>query len=580
MELIKGRVSGDAHGLSLFAVCDGRTAGLIQAPDGRCFLIAPSEDGRHLVLELDDEAPSGLDADEILASVPGEAPPAIRFEPGGFRRSAMVLKSATAGAGARPVIDIMVLYSTTARERTGGQSGLRSLIALNLGFLNCAWVQSGVAAESRLIHSAEITWRNQSSSAVTEVTLLDNDSRVRALREQYGADLVSELGCGFTDSVGCSFLGGSSSVCAAGNPWTFAHEIGHNLGARHDRPNAAGATAGYAYGYSFLLSGVRYGTIMSYLGLRIPFFSNPEICWEGVPLGIPETLPNAANNVRMLNENAPLIAAWKVPKGALLVMPRFVSSSTFAFDLAGPPGTYVVEYTADYLNWNPLGTAVLQAPSRTITDASAGSAPQRFYRAKTTPGEARLASQVGFIKRRIPTGYTMLGNQLNAGDHRIAALWPNPPSGLLLYKYDPGRKQYRINSASSAGWLDPQMSLAPGEGAIAYNPGAALTLTFTGEVWPGFGLFLPRGNSIVCSPVPQAGPVSTRLGLPFGQSGDAIYRLMGPQLTYRTYTSTGGSWTPGPEPSMGFGEAFWVKKLSMVAANENNLWSRSFWTWP
>ena len=31
---------------------------------------------------------------------------------------------------------------------------------------------------------------------------------------------------------------------------------------------------------------------------------------------------------------------------------------------------------------------------------------------------------------------------------------------------------------------------------------------------------------------------------------------------------------------MGFGEAFWVKKPSMVAGNENYLWSRTFWTWP
>ena len=43
--------------------------------------------------------------------------------------------------------------------------------------------------------------------------------------------------------------------CSNGNP-SMAHEIGHNLGLTHDRPNAGGGTPAYSYAYGYGVAGV------------------------------------------------------------------------------------------------------------------------------------------------------------------------------------------------------------------------------------------------------------------------------------------------------------------------------------
>src|SRR4030095_17019931 len=63
---------------------------------------------------------------------------------------------------------------------------------------------------------------------------------------------------------------------AVGN-YTFAHELGHNMGCAHDRQNSSGHGAfAYSYGYRFTGNdNTLYRTVMSYApGTRIPYFSN------------------------------------------------------------------------------------------------------------------------------------------------------------------------------------------------------------------------------------------------------------------------------------------------------------------
>lgn len=64
----------------------------------------------------------------------------------------------------------------------------------------------------------------------------------------------------------------STSYCS---PLSFPHELGHNLGALHDKVNSS--TAGvFPYSYGKGVSG-SYGTVMSYISPRVALFSSPQL---------------------------------------------------------------------------------------------------------------------------------------------------------------------------------------------------------------------------------------------------------------------------------------------------------------
>jgi hypothetical protein len=130
---------------------------------------------------------------------------------------------------------------------------------------------------------------------------------------------------------------------------TFAHELGHNFGLRHDREsdNVPDGDGKYYYGYIWYLAdlsntqNVLCGDIMSYAVLKTPYFSNPQIEINNndispgyyqfpagtSPLGIAASQPKAADAVRWLREKAQFMASFRKPL-AFLYYP--VASTTVA----------------------------------------------------------------------------------------------------------------------------------------------------------------------------------------------------------------------------------------------------------
>lgn len=109
------------------------------------------------------------------------------------------------------------------------------------------------------------------------------------------------------------------SVRCATQSHSFAHELGHNLGAHHDRASAGTEQGCYSYSYGYQNPSLGYRTIMSYpcstgSCARVNYFSNPDLNKDGLdgyPLGVPVGDPLEANNVQTFNLNGPIVAQYR-----------------------------------------------------------------------------------------------------------------------------------------------------------------------------------------------------------------------------------------------------------------------------
>lgn len=464
----------------------------------------------------------------------------------------------------RAQIDVMILFTGKAKAAYG-QADIDRRIALSIAYMNEACNRSGVHARFRLIHQAETTWHQETPKAKDELYWLSSDTKVAELRDAVGADLVSLLVRDGLPTGGLAYLPGVYSIYN-GNPFVFTHECGHNLGCNHDRANASPSYESDAcnFGYSFLPPNKSdtYGDIMSYVGSQIQQFSNPLKYFLGAPTGIPEGHrdsngnPDSADNVSVLNRTIPTAAYNRYPRVTVLDSPSLDGTALqFSFRVANTEaGIYTVEYTTDHETWTTLQKEYLPAENVWITDSNLVDA-HRFYRIRS--GRASGPAVLGYVKRAIPPGFSLVANPLEGSDNTLAALFPEMPEGTELYKWGEGLQRWTVNIFSFGEWEDPAMTLHPGEGAFLRNPTPEpFELRFVGEVNNALFNRVPTQLSIRSSSIPRSGLLSKVLDcVPFGDGGQVFTMRDG---KYTAYTRDGGTWTPS-EPSIELGEAFWCR---------------------
>ena len=219
-------------------------------------------------------------------------------------------------SGAAPFIDVLVPYTKRAYCAIVGAASadscsvtvartnvVESVIELAILETNVAFENSGIPGRLRLVHSYlahDSTFDEQKrsySQLLTDMrtTTVGALGSIHVKREQYGADIVSML-VDKPESCGLSFTGtpipASAAFslvqwsCATGY-YSFAHEVAHNLGMRHDRNaqdcNPDGTCCGENGCYNFAWQDPlnRFRSIGAYncAGAscpRVQYFSQPE----------------------------------------------------------------------------------------------------------------------------------------------------------------------------------------------------------------------------------------------------------------------------------------------------------------
>lgn len=266
-------------------------------------------------------------------------------------------------------IDVLAVYTPGARVALGGTAAIETRIQNSILSANTGYTNSGIVQQVNLVGMEEVSYSEDIPGATYDdewVAALHrltfgyytsppvNDpvsatylADARAYREAYGADLVFMV----TDLpyfyCGLGWVAGSSGAaeygfsvvhynCTGTSAYSVQHEMGHNMGACHDRANSS-ITCMFDYSYGYQQPNQFY-TVMAYAAgcadegfscTRINRWSNPDLTYNGFPTGVAITEPNSAHNALTLNNTAYNVANYRQS------VPPAVVSGSFTMPVDG-----------------------------------------------------------------------------------------------------------------------------------------------------------------------------------------------------------------------------------------------------
>jgi hypothetical protein len=331
-----GLVEGTSEPVTLMWWPDGRMAGTVQH-SGRIYSIRHLGGGElHAVVELADDRMPPEHAPLVPRTRADD--PTLRDDPlvqqGDAstvrpQRSAAKLPTERAATPAPApasnddandvIIDVIVAY--TPKAASNYTDIKRDLIDLAIEDANDSFRSSSIDhVKLRLVYAYETSYVEEGGHFDHVWRFADKGDgymdEIHALRDKYRADVAilvvdDPVGCGLATRVYADAEEAFAVVhheCAAAS-YSFAHEIGHIIGARHDL-NLDRVMTPFPFGHGYV-NGKKWRDIMSYKEScggcpRLPVWSSPLVKVRGERAGTAEL-----DNARVIREQAARVAAFR-----------------------------------------------------------------------------------------------------------------------------------------------------------------------------------------------------------------------------------------------------------------------------
>jgi hypothetical protein len=336
------------------------------AIEDKIFEIYYNDDDTNTLIELDTEAIKKKNSDCGQSAIKQQS----TSEKGAKVLAPQAILPCQTVAGAR----IIVLTTAAARLR---DPNINQTINLAITQYNAAITSSSISVQSAKLVLGGIfnsTIVENGQNIDNDILNLPNNLQAQQLRTENAADLVvliTNAGYGGGSIYGvareiASTNGNSYAIVEidfASSIYTFAHEVGHLLGGRHQDDNDPTTTqlSPYAKGYKFdyktcWLCSRKYVRTVMHRNLdgytRILNFSNPDVSISGVATGN-TTVSNVA---RKIGEFAPTIATYCPERlGASISGPSTVATlNTFTWEAmvsCGSGYTYQWAESSDGFNY-------------------------------------------------------------------------------------------------------------------------------------------------------------------------------------------------------------------------------------
>lgn len=331
-----GRVFGTEHRVNL-VVQAGEITGLLRY-QGKIYDITPLGGGLHTIA-----------LDTKTKFIPQHPPGPLPTAPAGEKENqgSIAPSEKLRPASGNTVIDILIPYTSAARA---ARPNIAAVAQLAVDVMNTAYTDSGIDITQNLVGTMEVAYSEAGKTFLDLLQALQAGTDpqmalVHAQRDALGADLVGML-INLTEYCGLGYLNSSANwafsvtnqSCAA-NGFTFAHEVGHNMGAHHD--TFVANNSDYPYGHGFVEPGKTWRTIMAYRNAcqpgscsQIGRFSTPLRTYGGSVTGT----VTSEDNARVHNERAETVAAFR-PSGGGSILAAGLPTWR-----AGPVGTTVTAF--------------------------------------------------------------------------------------------------------------------------------------------------------------------------------------------------------------------------------------------